>query len=671
MKKLATLIIVLFVFQISTSQNYNFGKVSKEELEEKFNPLDSSANATYLYKYRKTFYEYHQQSGGFQLITDVHERIKIYNQEGFDYVTREVNLYKSGSTREDIRGLKANTYNLVGNKIEDTKLKKDGIFENEKSRYNNQTKFTMPNIKVGSVIEYKYKIVSPFITNVDEFELQHDIPIKKLEAKFSAPEYYNFKVNTKGFLRVIPKNETKNDIITINSKSRSLNGFSGANTTFSSEDIEYKKNTSTYSLSNIPALKEEPYVNNINNYRSAVKFELSYSKFPNELINYYSTTWDDVVKTIYESPNFGTQLDKSSFYKDDIDALIGSVSDQNQKATLIFNYVKTKVKWNGYYGKYVNDGVRKAYKDQVGNVAEINLLLTSMLRYSGLNANPVLVSTRNNGVPLFPTREGYNYVISCIEMPNGVILLDASSKYSTPNVLPLRVLNWQGRIIRKQGSSTLINLYPKVKSKNTTSMSVTLDQDGNIEGRIRNVKTTHEAMLYRQKYNDADKDDYLERLENKYDGMEITDFEVKNSKDLSKPIIEDFKFSKQSQSDIIGNNMYVNPLFFLRTIENPFKSSDREFPVDFGHPSSIKFNINIKLPVGYKVEAIPESRAFALPDNLGSFRYNIATKNGSVQLIVFTEINESIIISSYYDALKEFYNQIVTTEAEQIVLTKM
>ena len=117
MKTPAILLVVLFVCQITTSQNYKFGKISKEELQEKFNPLDSSASATYLYKYRKTFFEYNQ-STGFELVTEVHERVKIYNQEGFDYATKAISLYKSGSSQEKVTGLKAYTYNLTDGKME-------------------------------------------------------------------------------------------------------------------------------------------------------------------------------------------------------------------------------------------------------------------------------------------------------------------------------------------------------------------------------------------------------------------------------------------------------------------------------------------------------------------------------------------------------------------------
>src|SRR5690606_2867036 len=138
--------------------------------------------------------------------------------EGFDYATSDVQLYKSGSDEEKESGLKAATYNLVDGKIQETKLEKDGIFKTEVSKYYNETKFTVPNIKEGSVIEYKYTIASPFYWSVDDFVFQHAIPVKKLEAKFETPEYFNFKVNTKGYLRITPKVDTKNDKIVFTNK---------------------------------------------------------------------------------------------------------------------------------------------------------------------------------------------------------------------------------------------------------------------------------------------------------------------------------------------------------------------------------------------------------------------------------------------------------------------
>lgn len=665
-------LLLSFSFCINTlAQNFSFGKVSKEELEETFNPLDSSASAAYLYKYRRTFFEYNQNDG-FQLITEIQECVKIYNQGGFYYATKVVGLSKNGSSKEELNSLKANTYNLVDGKVEETKLEKDGIFETEENDYYKEFKFTMPNIKSGSVIEYKYRIISPFLSNVDEFVFQLDIPVKKLYSSFEMPEYFYFNPSTKGYLSVTPKIETKNDKITFYNKAKTDNGYFGSNkTTYSTSEINYKKTTHTFDIANITALKSEPYINNIDNYRSSIKYELAYTKFPNSTIEYFSTSWEDVVKKIYKSPNFGGELDKKGYYEDDVNALISSISDPLKRVDLIYNFVKSKVNWNGYYGKYTKDGVKKAYKDNTGNVAEINLMLTSMLRHAGLNAYPVLVSTRQNRVPLFPTINGYNYVVSYVKFPEGDMLLDASNKYSMPNLLPFRALNWQGRIITEEGNSSLIDLYPNKASKNNISMMLDFFEDGTIQGNYRSSKTNHNALLYRENYNNVKKEDYIVKLENKYKDLEILDFEVLNSTDLSLPITESYKFKKENQADKIGDKIYFSPMFFLKTNENPFKLEKREFPVDFGYPESTSYRIIVNLPEGYKVEAVPEPFAMAMPDNLGTFKYNIFASDKKIQVTIDSEINQSIITPIHYEALKTYFGKLVEKEAEQIVLTKI
>ncbi|WP_158844130.1 DUF3857 domain-containing protein [Algibacter sp. L1A34] len=658
-----TSLLVTFCFSLTVfAQDYHFGKVSKEELQEKFNPLDSSASATYLYKYRKSYYEYVEPSG-FRLITEIHERIKIYNQEGFDYATKSNRLSTSGGSDEELRNLKAYTYNLIDGKIEETKLSKDGIFKTELSKYTNEYKFTMPNIKAGSVIEYKYRINSPFIYNVDEFVFQHSIPVKKIEARFEAPEYFNFKESTRGYLMITPKRSSQTDKIKLTSRTSIGRSYS--------EDLAFKKNITEFDLKDVPALKDEPYVNNINNYKSSVKFELSYTKYPDSPLKSYSTTWTDVVKTIYDNSNFGAELNKKGYFEDDVDALIATVSNPLQRTALIFNYVKSRVKWNGYYGYGTDDGVKKAYKEQTGNVAEINLMLTAMLQHAGLRAYPVLVSTRQHGVPLFPTIEGYNYVVSMVKLNEGDLLLDATSRFSIPNVLPFRTLNWQGRVIAEAGGSTLIDLYPKQISENTIFFMGSLTENGDLSGGYRSVKKSHKALLFREKFIDVDRDDFIEKLENKYDGLEISDYDVKNGLDLGKPIIESYKFVKESQADIIGDKMYFSPLFFLRTTDNPFKLSEREFPVDFGYPFQTDSKLVVKIPEGYKIESLPEPIVLALPDHLGKFVYQINGKGNTIQLSVSYEINSAIVTPQYYEALKAYFAQMIEKENEQIVLSRI
>ncbi|PWH84351.1 transglutaminase [Algibacter marinivivus] len=671
--RIVTIILSLSISITALAQNYDFGKVSKEELQEQFNPEDSTANATYLYKYRRTYYEYSQQVG-FQLITEIHERVKIYNNEGFDFATKSIKLYKSSREEESVSSLKAYTYNLDNGKIVKIKLDKSGIFDNEVSKFLDEKTFTMQDIKPGSVIEYKYKVFSPFITNIDEFVFQHSIPVKKLEADFESPEYFNFKYNEKGYLPVVPKKVFRNGTITFVNKTRSGGGginSSPVQTSYSNSKIDYTKNADVYSLTNIPALKEEPYVNNIDNYRSAVKYELSYTRFPNSAIEHYTSSWEDVIKRIYENSNFGGELDKTSYFKNEINDLIGAVTDPKKKTALIFNYVKSRINWNGYYGYYVDEGVKKAFKEQTGNIADINLMLTSMLRYAGVKAYPVLVSTRKNGIPLFPTREGFNYVITYVKIGEISFLLDATSKYSFPNLLPFRALNWQGRVITEHGNSKLIDLYPKTISKDIIEMMANLDENGTISGKFRNTKTNHNALFFRKDFNSKSEDDFLSDLENKYNGLEISEFEVKNNEDLSKPIIESFAFEKENQADIIGDKIYFSPLFFMKLNENPFKLENREYPVDFGYPYETKYRFTINLPKGFKVESLPKPEMFKMQDNLGSFSYNIFNDEKNIQVIISSKINSSVVNPQYYKALKSYFSMIVKKETDQVVLTRI
>ena len=170
----------------------------------------------------------------------------------------------------------------------------------------------MPNVKEGSVVEFKYRVISPYITNVDEFALQEDIPINRLEATFYAPEYYNFKLNVKGFLRATPTVSQKNKNITMRIRSTEQGR---AISNVSTEKVDFMENRYLYDLNNVPALKEEPYVNNIDNYRSAVKYELSYTKFPNSPILALLGTFDIIDEDKLRSSGYSEKVVKPNMQK--------------------------------------------------------------------------------------------------------------------------------------------------------------------------------------------------------------------------------------------------------------------------------------------------------------------------------------------------------------------
>ncbi|WP_299434543.1 DUF3857 domain-containing protein [uncultured Maribacter sp.] len=675
MSNFIKVVALLFVYTTSSfAQDVKFGKVSKEELSEKIYKKDSTADAAVLYRKIKVFFSY-RENNGFVIEREVHERIKIYNNGGFKYATVIENLYDRGGSRESIYNLKAYTFNLVGNEIEKTKLKSSDTFTEESSKYYTKEKFTMPNLKEGSVIEYKYTVNSPFYSSFNEIILQYDIPILEQEINVAIPEYFTFKNITKGYLAYNIEKSSKPGSITFTDKNRTSagGGIGGGaiKTNFTTSKLDYNINISKVHMVNVPSLKKELYVNSMNNYRSAIKYELQYVKFPNSSLENYSSSWEDVVKKIYKNEEFGNQLNFKKYYKSDLEKVVLGKASEKEKTNAVYSYVQSRMNWNGINGYYTDEGVKKAYDLKVGNVADINLMLVSMLRSAGLNANPVLVSTRSNGVPLFPTRYGFNYVVALVKIEGKNIFLDATSKYSKPNMLPVRALNWAGRIVKEGGLSASISLMPDYTSSENIMMLASISNTGDAEGKVRRVCKDYIAYNFRAINSDLSEEDYLEKLEENYNGIEISEYSIKNKEKVGKPILESFSFNAEDATEIIGDKMYLSPLFWLSQTENPFKKENREYPIDYGYPWEDTYSITIKIPKGYKIESVPESCNIVIGDDIGQYILLIAKTSDGLQIKSELKVNQAIIFATHYKGLKDFYNAMVEKQTEKVVLSKI
>lgn len=662
---------LFFALLYTNAQKLELGKVSIAELQEKTHPKDSSATAAILFKKGEVRFEYTQEHG-FEMVTNVKTRIKIYKKEGYEWANQSVAYYIGNSTRDKVSFSGANTFNLVDGKIVKTKLKSDGEFEEIINKYWGRKKIAMPNVKEGSIIEYEYTHRTPRIVELKEWFFQTSIPVNYSEFITFIPEYYVYKPNQKGFIFpkvTVDKMMRRIDYTYTEKASPGIGGQSVSSR--SQETLEFMETKTAFVAENLPAMKDEAFVNNIINYTASVSHELSMTKFPYSTIEMYATDWESVTKNIYDNDDFGIELNKTGYFEEDVELLLKGITRPEDKILAIFEFVKSKVKWNEFNGYSCNDGVKKAYKDKVGNVAEINLMLTAMLRYAGLNANPVIISTRSNGIALFPSRAAFNYVISAVEINNGLVLLDATDKYSLPNILPIRDLNWSGRLIRKDGTSTEVDLMPKIASSNSVNMNYAIDDKGGVSGKIRRQKTDYEAMVFRAVNNVIKEESYLEKLESENENIEISDYTRANGNDIKLPVIENLSFSGPSLSEIIGGKIYVNPLLFFAFKQNPFKQEVREYPVDYEYPNLKKYSINIQIPEGYKIETLPKSAAFTMEDNLGSFKYIVNNTENGIQILVVEQINAAIIPSEYYSMLKDFYQEIVKKETEKMVIAKI
>jgi hypothetical protein len=444
------------------------------------------------------------------------------------------------------------------------------------------------------------------------------------------------------------------------------------NGNYTQRSIDYRVTTTRYSMENVPALIEEPYVNDIGNYRAAINYELQYVKFPQSVRKDYTGSWENVIKTINSSDNFGRQLSASKYFREHLTGLLEGVNDRTRELAIIFRHVQQHMNWNGYLGYYTDKGIKAAYEEQTGNIADINLMLIGLLREAGFETSPVLISTRDNGIPLFPTLEGFNYVVASVILNGTEFFLDASNKYTSPNIIRTKALNWQGTKILDDGSILMTPVFPDNPSGEIHMMSISIKADGTVNGKVRKTYTDYRAFDFRNDKNSLSEDAYLEGLENDNQGMEITNYTIDNKEDPDKSIVENFEFQMEGQIQAAADKILFTPLLHQAMTTNPFRLDTREYPVDFTYPWQLKHIFNIRLPDGYRVSHLPQGLHLALEGNMGSFSYRIKDMgNGNLQLVSDLSVNHAIIPAVYYPMLKEFYKSIVEKETEKVVLSKI
>ena len=506
--KFQSLVLVVFLLlgiSKSSAQTYDLGKVTVAELKEKANPKDTAAPAAILFKKGKTFFTFTKDKG-FSANHVYEFKIKIYKKEGLKWADQKVRFYigYENLSEDRLEFSNAVTYNLENESIVKTKLGNQGAFTKKVNKFWDEKIITLPNVKVGSIIEYKYILKSDNIVKLPDFDFQYDIPVNYFEYKTDIPEYYIYKPILVGGHKV----ETDSKLT--NGSQRFEDDYN------KTKSISYKQISAFYKGNDIPALKKEPYIDNIDNYKGSIQHELERVRYPDQPVKDYTITWEGVANTIFKDKSFGKELNERDFLLEDVKKLLTNVESQKERLNIIFKFVQNKMNWNEENDYYTQKGVKKAYTDQTGNVAEINFILISMLKLAGIEVNPVLVSTIQNGIPVYPTRTGFNYVVAAAQIEDKQILLDATHKFTYPGILPLNVLNWKGRLIKDDGTSQEIDLVPSTMSKEYSSLMVKIDNLGKIEGKIRIQRTDYDAYLFRVENANKNQENYLEKLEEQF-----------------------------------------------------------------------------------------------------------------------------------------------------------
>jgi transglutaminase-like putative cysteine protease len=628
--------------------------VTLEMLREQRSSLDSTAAAEVLYEKGKVTFSV---IDGFKYEYDVVRRIKIYTQDGYDEANVQIPYFvgELNSDRESVSKIDGYVYYEKDGEVEREKIRNRDVFDLDLSENWEAKKFTIPRIQDGVIIEYSYTIDSPHIHNLPKWVFQDHIPTRYSEYTTRIPnEYIAYNIRTQGYRAF----ESSRNMV-------EGNLFVGTGTMRTSVE-------ETISIAlDVPKIEEEPYINNINNYLPTISYELSSFR-----TDEYGTqksvarSWDDVVKTLAESDSYEKELARTKYFEDDLNRIVNDLKLPQDKMNAIFEFLKQRMTWNEEERKYTSDKLHRVYDEGLGNSADINLMLTAMLRMAGLDANPIISSTVSKGIPLFPTLSGFNYVFTHVDINGQEFLLDATEGFSSPNVLPNRVLNWNGTVIKKDGFKT-IGLIPSLHSSKKYQIQAQLNDQGEISGKCRIISQDQFALKTRKSIFKKSPEELKLRYEKNFKAAAISDISSLNLQDQNKPLVENFSFTgKEKFVEEIGNKLYLSPMLFLKMEENPFKKETRIFPVDFTHPRILEYFIVIKIPSEYKIDYIPNQEILKLGNDVSKLTYLVNGNKNIISVNVKHEINTSIFLPQDYKNLREFYISLMNKENEKIVLVK-
>ena len=668
MKQILFLLLVFSNFV--QAQDYRFGKVSVQELEKTNSTVTPNASAEILYSSEKVTIDWNFQKGDIEKKVVDFYRIKVYNknQAPRNAFVHQVKLRKNNANIEKISNLKVVTYNLENGKIVETKIDKKDIVSDKTSKYHNLETFTFPNVKDGSVIEFSYEIISPFYQFTEPWYFQTNIPVVKSDFSIETNESLRYQPFVTGQLE--PKTNTKEKQEKTASVSNTIRyrmqGGNLIDTKTNYENYRYTMDINNYSYENLAPIYLEAYILNPKNLFSAIRFELAAYIPKNGNPQFFTTDWNTIGKDLMKSETFGEQLNGNGFLDKKVKELTANKSTPTEKMKAIFDFVKNNYRWNNVYGIATDNGVRKTFNDQTGSVTDINLLLISMLQKADLTANPIVLSSTDNGILdfSFPSKHKLNYVIAHVYDNGKNYLMDATSPHSDINLLPIRALNYRGMLITPNGT-TEFPLQNYVMSNRKITVDADLSDAGEFSGRYTDTADNYFYLIDSEAYHDNQKG-FEEDKTNSFD-MKVENFRVQdNNEGLMR---QTFNFSNL-KVEKIGYKLIFNPLLFLSETKSNLFFNTRNHPLEFGTPSTITKTIKIKIPSGYKVESLPTQDTSLVKDNAASYIYAIAQKDDYILVQTQELLPYATLPNKYYRDFKDYKNKLILINSQHVVLVK-
>lgn len=653
MKKVTILLLMLSMAFIANAQQDlpKFPQVTVEDLNNKVYPKDSSAEAYIMTNYGNGWV-YQNSEGGYEIAYQHFIRIKILKKSAFKRVTKSLYLYIDSNQQniELAQEIKGRTYNFNNDVIEIDELQEKDIFKTKYSKSFDKVSFTLPKVKEGSIIEYSYVIRSPFPFKPKDWDFQTDIPCERSEYTFGSPTNFAYRMLMQYCEGKLSEEKCN-----------------------TSDDFR----SCRWVMVNIPAMKEEKYVANLDDYTRKLHFELAeYVVRGMDTAKKLSMDWPDFDKQLLMDDYFGGRIGKISAFDATAQSLKSQKTDTLELAKEVYKYVQSNFTWDGNKRLFTQSSLKEVFNRKTGSSSELNLLLISLLRQVGVAAKPVVISTRDHGRIWkdYPMISRFNYTLAQVNINGQNVLLDVTDKNLQWGLLPEYCMVGEGRLLIYNRSQWIPIQTPE-KSGTKINMEFTFSaNEPELESQILYTGVGYQAIDYRSQYNTLGKEKFIEKLRNGFSSIDKPKVEFEgfaNADAGSQPVIMITGKNTEGYNKVNGK-IYLKTIPYEGTTEHPFPNADRSFPVDFTYPTEEVITCKYIIPEGYSIAELPKGIRVALPKDGGRFYFSVTQDPAGKEVNITSQIllKKSIYSADEYQALRTLYDHVVTRHNQMIVLQK-
>jgi hypothetical protein len=626
----------LFLFVFAFSFMYSLGQlelpplgtVNLSEFDIKECSFDKTADAIVIYDQAVS-----NHNEEYNLVTQRRIRFKILKESGIERGNIRIRFY-SKDNFEFLTGINAVVTTPGENKkFTTTALDRKSIFTRKLNEIQSEVVFALPNIKVGSIIEYEYESVKKHYGGLDDWYFQKDIPVMLSSYKlYILPNTsFNYVVHKADFMKI-------------------------------SVESNAEAGSATFEMKDIPGLRDEAYTTSYKNYLQRVSFQLS-SITQRGAEMKYSNTWKELNRDFLENRNFGIQINKK--LSSPSDAAFASYTEPYKKMEFIHNYIRKNFQWTKVYSLYAEENLKTIAERKKGNAADLNLLLINYLKEAGFETYPLLVSERWHGAvdTVISFQDQFNKVVALVLLDGKKYVLDATDPVTPTNLIPPDLLNTVGFMVDKKKSGFLHLTDPAQKKLYTIELTGKIDKNGLVKGKAA-VDFYGQARIGKVEQYNSNKQKYQEQFVS--GGLTIDSFKVDGLRSDSAELHHDFSIEYGLGKS--GSYSLLNYNFFMGFEKNPFVSDYRFTDIDFGTESYYVWHGIFELPEELKVDALPKKITLRTPDKALQVIREVQQKDKMIEVSLRLEFNNTQYAATDYSIIKDFFGKMVDVLNEPVVL---